>query len=194
MGAGGGGRFSDTQLRFLTAVAERLPVEQVREVYLFPPMRQGGTETGIAVLAVRGEVEGVDAPVHDGDGEETVDAVGGMGADLLTEASDGPAASDVVAAADDGVEVVQEEEEGMPSSVDRFTVFTATYRLQLKGPDRGRWEVDVVEEADAPLITVDAVVRGVHRRSGEVEEAERVTGAELADALERQGTGWTTAS
>jgi Fur family ferric uptake transcriptional regulator len=36
----------------------------------------------------------------------------------------------------------------------RHTVYTARYRLVLKGPERGRWEADVVDEADAPLVTV----------------------------------------
>jgi hypothetical protein len=41
----------------------------------------------------------------------------------------------------------------------------------------------VVEEADAPLLTVDAVVRGVQRRAGESAEVERLTGAELQQLL-----------
>ena len=57
----------------------------------------------------------------------------------------------------------------------RFTIHTARYRLTLKGVDRGKWEVDVVAEADAPLDAVDAVVRGVQRRSGEGAEPDRLT-------------------
>jgi hypothetical protein len=57
----------------------------------------------------------------------------------------------------------------------RHTIFSARYRLTLKGPDRGRWEADVVAEADAPLATADAVVRGVRKRTGEAADAERVT-------------------
>ncbi|HWJ21867.1 MAG TPA: hypothetical protein VNS52_05885, partial [Gemmatimonadaceae bacterium] len=53
----------------------------------------------------------------------------------------------------------------------------------LKGPDRGKWEVDVVEEADAPLVTVDAVVRGVQRRAGEGADAERFTAEQLRALL-----------
>jgi hypothetical protein len=45
------------------------------------------------------------------------------------------------------------------------------------------WEVTVSEEADAPLLTVDAVVRGVQRRSGDVDEIVRLSGAELRAAL-----------
>jgi hypothetical protein len=53
----------------------------------------------------------------------------------------------------------------------------------LKGPERGRWEVSVVAEADAPLATVGAVVRGVQRRAGDVEPPEHITGDALRDAL-----------
>ena len=62
-------------------------------------------------------------------------------------------------------------------------MYTARYRHTLKGPDRGKWEVSVTEEADAPLLTVDAVVRGVQRRSGDVDEIVRLTGDEMRAAI-----------
>jgi hypothetical protein len=65
----------------------------------------------------------------------------------------------------------------------RLTVFTARYRLTLKGPDRGKWEVDVTAEAEAPLAALDDVVRGVQRRSGEDDDADRLTGEAFRDAL-----------
>ena len=65
----------------------------------------------------------------------------------------------------------------------RFTVYTARYRLTLKGLDRGKWEMSVTEEADAPLPTVDAVVRGVSRRSGDADETVRLSGDEFRAAL-----------
>ena len=46
-----------------------------------------------------------------------------------------------------------------------MVVYSARYRLTLKGPDRGKWETNMIAEADAPLASVDAVVRGVQRRS-----------------------------
>jgi hypothetical protein len=61
----------------------------------------------------------------------------------------------------------------------RFVVYTALYRLVLKGPDRGKWETNIVAEADAPLVTVDAVVRGVQRRSGDLEDPTRLDGDEV---------------
>jgi hypothetical protein len=70
----------------------------------------------------------------------------------------------------------------------RIVVHTARYRLVLKGPDRGKWEAMVVAEADAPLVAVDAVVRGVQRRAGDVDEAVRMEGSE-ARAIAEQLTG-----
>jgi hypothetical protein len=66
---------------------------------------------------------------------------------------------------------------------DRLAVYTARYRLILKGPDRGKWELTVRAEADAPLVTVDKVVRGVQTRAGDVEGAERLTGDEFRALL-----------
>jgi hypothetical protein len=65
----------------------------------------------------------------------------------------------------------------------RHTVFTARYRLVIKGPDRGRWEFECTAEADAPLITVETVVRGVQRRSGDLEEPVRYDAEALAHVL-----------
>jgi hypothetical protein len=66
----------------------------------------------------------------------------------------------------------------------RMVVYAASYRLTLKGLDRGKWEVNVVAEADAPLVAVDAVVRGVQRRSGDVDDASRMDGDEVRTILQ----------
>jgi hypothetical protein len=66
-----------------------------------------------------------------------------------------------------------------PDVPPRYTVYTATYRHTLKGPDRGKWEVTVKAEADAPLVTVDQVVRGVQRRAEDTELVERISGDEI---------------
>lgn len=119
---------TESRMRFLRAIADRVDLEHVAELYLFPPMRQGGSETGVAVVAVTGRPEA----------------------------------------------------EGHAQS---FVVFSARYRLILKGPDRGKWEAEMREEADAPLVTVDEVVRGVQRRAGEGQEAERLSGDRLRATL-----------
>lgn len=66
-----------------------------------------------------------------------------------------------------------------PALHDRKIVYTARYRLTLKGPDRGKWEFTIHPEADAPLVTVDKVVRGVQQRSGDSLEPTRLTGEEI---------------
>jgi hypothetical protein len=62
-------------------------------------------------------------------------------------------------------------------------IYTARYRLTLKGPDRGKWETHVTAEADAPIVTVDAVVRGVQRRAGDVDDPTRMSGDDVRAAL-----------
>jgi len=75
-----------------------------------------------------------------------------------------------------GVAVVVESGE---TDAPRIVVHTARYRLVLKGPDRGKWETSIVAEADAPLVTVDTVVRGVQRRAGDVDDATRMEGDDV---------------
>jgi hypothetical protein len=122
-----------TRERFLRAVVTKVDLEHIAEVHLFPPIRQGGVESGVAVIAV------------DPDGDAPVVVVEGA----------------------------------------RHVIYTARYRLVLKGPDRGKWESSVVAEADAPIITLEAVVRGVQRRAGDVDEPTRLAGEELREALDR---------
>ncbi|MGH7664664.1 MAG: hypothetical protein ACRENI_10280 [Gemmatimonadaceae bacterium] len=70
----------------------------------------------------------------------------------------------------------------------RHTVFSASYRLAIKGQERGAWDVDVVAEADAPLVTVEAVVRGVQRRAGDLADPERLSADSVRAILE--GDEW----
>jgi hypothetical protein len=70
-----------------------------------------------------------------------------------------------------------------PETEERHVIHTASYRLTRKGPDRGKWEVDIVAQADAPLPTVDLVVRGVQQRSGDEIESLRITAQELQAIL-----------
>src|SRR4051812_26806057 len=122
--------------RFLTAIAQRLPADKIVEAHLFPPIKQGSTESAVAVIAAA----------------ENVPAT----------------ASATAAAAENDLE-----------AENRLTVYTARYRLTLKGPDRGKWEFAIQVEADAPLVTVDKVVRGVQRRSGDSEDPTRFGGDEF---------------
>jgi hypothetical protein len=117
---------TETRERFLKAILGRIPVERIVEVHLFPAIRQGQMETGVAVIAAEPEAETPYA-----------------------------------------------EHEA------RLVVYCASYRLTRKGLERGKWEVDVMLEADAPLATVDVVVRGVQERAGEAVEPQRFSAQEL---------------
>ena len=114
---------SETRERFLKSIAQRVPADAIEEAHLFRPIKQGGQESGVAVIAVR---------------------------------------------------------EGGPV---RLAVYNAQYRLTLKGPERGKWEFSIKAEADAPLVTVDAVVRGVQRRSGDEEDPLRLSGDDVRSAV-----------
>jgi hypothetical protein len=223
---------TETQQRFLRAIAERVPKEQVVEVHLFPAIRQGGVETGVAVVAERPHVadpepaasngqvahEESEAPLIDpgfaaalatdspeaeafaaqhglapstSDAEVAIDAEPAIEAEVIeadaaveTETVVEP---DAIIEADAAVETettAEGDTRRESSARSRLTVYTARYRLTLKGVDRGKWEVDVVAEADAPLSAVDAVVRGVQRRAGEGAEPDRLTAEAFRDALE----------
>jgi hypothetical protein len=132
---------TETRERFLQAIAAQVPVEQIAEIHFFQPIRQGGVESGVAVVAAWPVVASDATPRDAGDEREA-----------------------------------------------RPVVYTARYRLTLKGPDRGKWEASVVAEADAPLITVDAVVRGVQRRSGDADVATRMEGDDVRAILEAKAS------
>lgn len=238
----------ETQQRFLRAIVERIALERVAELHLFAPIRQGGVETGVAVVAAwpdghvpdaaapytagdasnATEAEAAEAPVVleagadespvtpapaaardsatvDDDSEVGASAVAdaaapdepveGAAADLEAPEPDAEArAGDASPADEDATPLEGTTDAAVPSAegvapgaaaapIVRHVVYTARYRLVLKGPDRGKWEVDVREEADAPLVTVDAVVRGVQRRAGDLADVERFGPEQLAIAV-----------
>lgn len=181
-------RIGETQERFLRAAAARLPLERVVELHLFPSLRQGGVETGFAVIAARrappeAEPEALTDAVTTAATDAASDVTTAATAEATTEVTPEPvdAPQDVVPAESDTGPAPAEQQ--APAS-ERLVVFSARYRLTLKGPDRGRWEVEVAEEADAPLVTVDAVVRGMQRRIGEGAEPERLNAEQLHALLD----------
>lgn len=149
----------ETTERFLREIADRVGLDAVDEVRLFPPLRQSGVETGVAVVAA---LPLPPEPEHFHDADEPPEA--------LTESA--------------GDEFLPIEEENREIIVHRHTVFTARYRHTLKGPDRGKWEVDVQAEADAPLVTLDQVVRGVMKRAGEPFEPEKISATAFRTIVE----------
>lgn len=201
---------TETQQRFLRAIAERVPKEDIVEIHLFPAIRQGGVETGVAVVAERPRTVVPDESSSNGHGPQEADppAVPDNGlaptvefpdatpettaatvetTDATPETLDATADSTVVDRMMDEADVhvaVEDSERTAGVTPHRLTVHTARYRLTLKGVDRGKWEVDVVAEADAPLAAVDAVVRGVQRRSGEGADPDRLSAEAFRNALE----------
>ena len=179
---------SEVTERFLRAIIAKVPLERIEELHLFAPLRQGGVETGIAVVAARAPQPGVDvagAPAsellqEEDENQETL-------ALEEDESEEIEAKDDVVAeeASDDEPVVYpgEDEQHVEPAPVERHTVYTARYRLVIKGPERGRWESDVVAEAEAPLLTVETVVRGVQRRAGEETEILLFSDRQIARAL-----------
>ncbi len=156
---------SDTRRRFLCEIAERVDREQVVEVHLFHPLRHDGRETGVAVIAVEPPLP----PPLAADGEDDLAA--------------GEVPADAVDARSVAETIPLSEAQHRRSGPSRHIVYRALYRHTLKGADRGKWEFELVAEAEAPLLAVDDVVRGVHRRVGEEVEPTRLTGAAFRAAL-----------
>ena len=158
--------------RFLRAIIATVPLDQIEELHLFSPLRSGSSETGIAVIAAREDLVSA-APMLELGLEEAADADLEINAEQ--EAVDtGPYAGDALPLPPSPLPVA--------ASL-RHTISTARYRLAIKGPDRGKWETDVVAEAEAPLVTVEMVVRGVQRRAGEDSAITRFSAAQIAHAL-----------
>jgi hypothetical protein len=163
---------SETRTRFLREIAARIPEERLAEIHLFPAIRQGPIESGMAVVAAKLEPVVPEPAGADSAGPEPVEPQVEI-EPLLADVAPPAAAGDVVAESD--FDSLPAEPPAAGATPMRHTVYTARYRATLKGPDRGKWEFSLVAEADAPLVTVDAVVRGVQRRSADVAEPERLT-------------------
>jgi hypothetical protein len=140
---------TETQQRFLKAIAERLGDRQIMEVRLFPAIRQGQHESGVAVVAVEDRVQSPESEVQ----------------------SLEPASS------------TQPQHPAPSSQPERYLILTARFRLTVKGPDRGKWEFSLLHDADAPLETIEPVVRGVARRVGEAGEPDLLSPADFQRAV-----------
>jgi hypothetical protein len=148
---------TETRERFLLAIAAQVPADRIAEIHFFQPIKQGGVESGVAVVAAW--------PASKSEPTASAEPLDGV---ATTEES--------------AIELPMNEDAPAKREA-RPVVYTARYRLTLKGPDRGKWEASVVAEADAPLITVDAVVRGVQRRSGNADGATRMEGDDVRAIL-----------
>lgn len=200
---------SEVTERFLRAVIAEVPLELIEELHLFSPLRQGTVETGIAVLAARKAApmaeeqlelaeeqqtaiaEAAEAVAPEAEGAEQQTAIAEAAEAVVPEAEIAEAEGAEPAVEATAVEATDVEAAEGPAaavsprlpSTQRHTVFTARYRYVIKGPERGKWEASLKAEADAPLITVETVVRGVQRRAGEESEIVRYSSAQIARAL-----------
>ena len=179
----------ETRERFLKAIAKEVDPARIAEIHFFAPIRQGGVESGVAVIAAATpqrhpeDAERSDASEGPLDAEEEspyADVVEDSSSAHRGPSEAAPPQDDAVA--DDAVADDAVADDAVPP-VERHVIYTARYRLTLKGPDRGKWETNVTAEADAPIITVDAVVRGVQRRAGDVDDPTRMTGDDVRAAL-----------
>jgi hypothetical protein len=159
---------TETRERFLRAILAQVPAERIAEIHFFHPIKQGGVESGVAVVAAWAEPSG---PVSHPEGVEAT-----------------PTSHPEGAAATEGS--LSSQGSSAPTREPRPVVYTALYRLTLKGLDRGKWETNVVAEADAPLVSVEAVVRGVQRRAGDVDDPVRMDGDDVRAFIDaRQPVG-----
>ncbi len=214
---------TETQERFLRTVLSRVPLDSVVELHLFPPIRRGTLETGVAVIATVlppapvALVMDAEAPVDTAEGISASDA-GTDGDDAMLDSDaaememtddsidepppataaaaesasddDSPYLNEPEAAAAAHEEDEPDEAHDAGDAIDtvaplaipspRMRILTAAYRHTIKGIDRGKWSVDVQEEADAPLDAVEAVLRGVRHRSTEPADPEQVSHGAMA--------------
>jgi hypothetical protein len=181
---------SETRTRFLREIAARIPVERLVELHLFPAMRQGAIESGVAVVAATPEAEPPVAAEPEPAGEPGTPGAAAAEDDAGRQMAMDEILSGDAPACDTGDASDAPPEDGRAPIV-RHTVYTAHYRATLKGPDRGKWEFFLVAEADAPLVTIDAVVRGVQKRSTDAADPERLT-PEALQAMD--GEAWATST
>jgi hypothetical protein len=163
---------TETQERFLRTILTRVPLDSVVELHLFPSLRRGTVETGVAVIATAltaaplvvvtdDDDDGIAEP-DESDDAQPDEAVGELQSEMALD--DSPYR-------DDAAPMVLSP---------RMRILTASYRHTVKGLERGAWVVDVQVEADAPLEAVEAVLRGVRHRSTEPADPELVSHDTLA--------------
>lgn len=175
----------ETRERFIKAIVKQVDPERIAEIHFFAPIRQAGVESGVAVIAA---TEPEAAPPA---GENEPDPGDNDASVVDTVVSEEPEQPDEPEEPERSGEPGEPEEAVAPPEtepanaqlLERHVIYTARYRLTLKGVDRGKWETNVTAEADAPIITVDAVVRGVQRRAGDVDDPTRMNGDEIRAAL-----------
>lgn len=163
---------TESQQRFLKEISERVTTGRIAEVRLFPTLRTGPVDSGVAIVAVEDLV-----PVAV-ERAEPIDAAVAVEVAEATESAPGTSPE---------VELVEPEQLADAvvgtEDVSRLSILTARFRHTVKGPDRGKWEFEMVHDADAPQATIENVVRGVASRAGEDGEPDLLTADDLQHAL-----------
>ncbi len=161
---------TETQRRFLREIAARIGESRVHEVRLFPAIRQGGIESGVAIVAAR-PPQPILPDMSIPPAEDFSDEL-----DVPTDIET------VIPVVVDG-DAAPRSTPPVDLDTPRYEILSARYKLVIKGTERGTWETEVRHEADAPLDTIDRVVRGVAMRSGEDGEPECIEVARFREAL-----------
>ena len=161
---------TETQRRFLREIAAHIGEGRVHEVRLFPAIRQGGIESGVAIVAAR-PPEPIPPDMSIPPAEDFRDELG-IETDMET----------VIPVVVDG-DIAPPASPPIDRDTPRYEILSARYKLVIKGTERGAWETEVRHEADAPLDTIDRVVRGVALRTGEDGEPECIEVAKFREAL-----------
>jgi hypothetical protein len=184
---------TETQERFLRTVLTRVPLDTVVELHLFPSIRRGTLETGVAVIAtmlppaplamlddaVLNGAESQAAAIDEAAPDTVIDTV----VEDVAAAVEGQALADDVGDAIATADIAADAPPTFVATPPRLRILTAGYRHTIKGLERGKWVVDVQEEADAPLAAVEAVLRGVRQRSTEPADPALVSHDTLAALL-----------
>jgi hypothetical protein len=160
---------TETQRRFMREIAARIGESRIHEVRLFPAIRQGGIESGVAIVAARPQPIPPDMSIPPAE-----DFSDELGVETDIEA--------VIPVVVDGDAPSSPKPLFDPDNP-RYEILSARYKLVIKGTERGTWETEVRHEADAPLDTIDRVVRGVALRTGEDSEPESIEIAKFREAL-----------
>ena len=155
---------TEAQQRFLKEIADRTTGGRVAELRLYPTLRVGPIESGVAIVALDPPADVVATP------------------DVSAAEAEVPSNESHVA----------HHASRITHHESRLSIHTAHFRHTVKGPDRGKWEFSMVHDADAPIETVESVVRGVARRAGEDGEPELLSGDDFQRALVEPW--WTTAT
>ena len=136
----------EIRTRFVNAIAKQLDAERVIEAHLFPGIRQGGVESGVAVIAVERardltvDVDGGESSAAESFEVAILETAEEVTVDDQLDDETSFIADDVIEESPyrDAIPEPPEAEEVVVPPPSRYIVFSARYRHTLKGIDRGK--------------------------------------------------------